>query len=396
MAYAPPVSESQRADVSPTWATVRELAAYRTETAVCLTIYLDIDPRQAPTAADLTTQMHSLFHTATLAERELKELSHAEREGLDAALEQVAVYLADFDRERTLGLAVFAAPDYFHAFRLPEPVEPEARLETSFHIAPLVTVLSTDHEAIVVKVGREDGVVYLLRRGRLKEVADRSEEIQGQHGQGGWSQARYQRSIEHDFHEHLEQVAQVLARLSRQERWPIVLLGPEESKGDVLHALEAADGSLPALVAGWGAIEHHASVAELEEAALPLLEQWWVAEEGRLLDTWQEAASSPGGRGVGGWEEVAGVASDGRVELLLYYAPQDREAHELPNVYECPRCGRLEPKEGSCPLDGSALRQTNGLDGVVRETLRYGGRIWAVRHDERLAPVGGVGALLRF
>jgi hypothetical protein len=41
-------------------------------------------------------------------------------------------------------------------------------------------------------------------------------------------------------------------------------------------------------------------------------------------------------------------------------------------------------------------RSDDGLDLAVHETLRHGGKAWAVRHHQDLEPVEGIGALLRF
>ena len=36
------------------------------------------------------------------------------------------------------------------------------------------------------------------------------------------------------------------------------------------------------------------------------------------------------------------------------------------------------------------------LDLAVHQTLAHGGEVWAIRHQQDLAPVEGIGALLRF
>jgi peptide chain release factor subunit 1 len=379
----------------PSWVVLRELAAQRSESA-CLSLYVDLDPKTAPTIPDVISHLNSLYDDAH-KRASAKELGHSERLALDAALERIHEHFADFDRSQKLGQALFVSADgYFRALDLAGPVTSSVEIGSYFVVAPLVRALTEEREALFVQVGREDGVVYLLKRGRLTELDDRSEEIHGQHDQGGWSQARYQRSIEHDYLDHLDEVAAVIARASRQEPRPVIFLGPEETKGDMLRALETADASLPALVAGWGPAEHHANPESLLKTARPLLEEWSVAEEGRLLDSWQEATGKPDGRGVGGLADVLEAASDGRVELLLYAAPADRRQPDFPLAYECPRCGRVEPQAGVCPLDGDELEEVSSLDGATRETLRYGGRVWACRHDERLTAFANLGALLRF
>ena len=77
--------------------------------------------------------------------------------------------------------------------------------------------------------------------------------------------------------------------------------------------------------------------------------------------------------------------------MLLFQDGADRPA------WRCPACGRAAALEGSCPLDGTRLEPVNeGLDLAVHQTLAHGGAVWAIRHHEDLAPVEGIGAMLRF
>ena len=52
-----------------------------------------------------------------------------------------------------------------------------------------------------------------LRGGGFEQVADRTEETQGRHDQGGWSQARFQRHLDNLDLEHYKVVAEELERL---------------------------------------------------------------------------------------------------------------------------------------------------------------------------------------
>ena len=60
------------------------------------------------------------------------------------------------------------------------------------------------------------GTVYRVAAGRLVEIVDETEETPGQHSQGGWSQARYQRHIEHLVQQHLKTVGQELDKQARR------------------------------------------------------------------------------------------------------------------------------------------------------------------------------------
>jgi hypothetical protein len=121
-----------------------------------------------------------------------------------------------------------------------------------------------------------------------------------------------------------------------------------------------------------------------------VLERAESEDEAEVLGRWREEAGR-NGRAAGGWEQTLEAASDGRVELLLFQDGIDHPA------FRCPACGRAASSGGSCPLDGTRLEETDaGLDLAVHQTLAHGGAVWAIRHQQDLAPLEGVGALLRY
>ena len=237
-------------------------------------------------------------------------------------------------------------------------------------------------------VGREAGQLYRLHAGRLQAIGDYSDETPGRHDQGGWSQARYQRHIENLVQEHVKDVAEVLDRNRRRLHVPkIVLVSSEEMRSEFLEAL-ATDAR--EAVVGWAPAEAHARPSQLLEAVTPVLEQAEAKDEAEI---WRAGARTPGAaRGRrSGWEQTLEAASDGRVEVLLFQEGADHPA------FRCPACGRAAASGGSCPLDGTSLEPTdNGIDLAVHQTLAHGGEVWAIRHQQDLAPVEGIGALLRF
>jgi peptide subunit release factor 1 (eRF1) len=167
----------------------------------------------------------------------------------------------------------------------------------------------------------------------------------------------------------------------------IVLVSPEETRGEFTHALskEARDALI-----GWAHAESHAGASEILEAVRPVLEQAQAKDEGDTLERWREEAGR-NGRAASGWAQTLEAASDGRVEVLLFQEDSDRSA------FRCPACGRAAVEGGSCPLDGTRLEPYDaGLDLAVHQTLAHGGAVWAIRHHSDLAPVEGIGALLRY
>jgi peptide chain release factor subunit 1 len=251
-----------------------------------------------------------------------------------------------------------------------------------------VPLVSRSDGAIVAVVGREQGQLFRLRDGRLHEIAQQFDEQPGQHDQGGWSQARYQRHIEKLVQEHVKGVAEELDRTRRRMQAPkIVLVCSEEMRAEFTDALSSAARES---IAGWTPAEAHATPAQLLAAVGPVLDRAQAKDERETIERWREEAGR-NGRAASGWADTLEAASDGRVELLLFRKGVDHHA------FRCPACGRAAVAGGSCPLDGTSLEAVDaGLDLAVHQTLAHGGAVWAIRHHEDLAPVEGIGALLRY
>jgi peptide subunit release factor 1 (eRF1) len=162
--------------------------------------------------------------------------------------------------------------------------------------------------------------------------------------------------------------------------------------GDDVRALfeDSLTSEVKQCLVGWTTAEAHADATQLLDAVRPVLDDHRKKREAALLDRWREEAGK-NGRASAGWEQTLEAASDGRAELLLVQDGADRAA------YQCPRCGRAQLANGSCPLDGTTLEsRASGLDLAMHQTLAHGGGVQVIRGRQDLEPVGGVGALLRF
>lgn len=372
-----------------TWSNLRQLAGFRAENGCATSLYLNLDPSEVPTAGDAQTRMNALLHSADKVDR--KDLTHEQRGALKSDFERIARWFDDdFERDGAHGVAVFAAglDNFWSTLALPEPVLDRFKVGHEFFLAPLVRVVARADGTIVAVVGREQGQLYRLRAGRLQEMGDYSDETPGRHDQGGWSQARYQRHIEHLVQEHVKDVAEVLDRNRRRLHEPkIVLVSSEEMRSEFLDALSAEAREA---VVGWAVAEAHAGPAQLLDAVTPVLERAEAKDEAAVLGRWREDAGR-GMRAASGWEQTLEAASDGRVDVLLFQDGVDHPA------FRCPACGRAAAAGGSCPLDGTSLEPTDaGLDLALHQTLAHGGEVWAIRHQQDLGPVDGIGALLRF
>ena len=371
---------------------LRELAAFRAENGCAISLYVDLDPSVVPTAGDVATRVRSLLDAAAKSHGATRpDLAHEVRSGLKADFERVARFFeSEFDRDGARGVAVFTAglDNVWSVLGLPSPVPDAARVADDFLLAPLVPLVGKGEGGLVAVVGREQGRVLVLRRGRLEQRADRTEDAPGRHDQGGWSQSRYQRHIENVAHEHFRTVADELeAQFRALGRPRIVVVAGEETRPEFAEVLSS---EVDDAVIGWTHADAHATDAELLEIVGPCFEDWRAAREAEAVSRWQEEVGK-GARGTAGWAQTLEAASDGRVELLLFEAGVQRAA------FRCPACGRAAPDATTCPLDGTTMEpRDDGLDLAVRLTLAHGGEVLALQSRQDLDPVEGIGAILRF
>src|SRR5256714_6066617 len=326
-----------------TWSLLRGLANFRAEKGCATSLYVNLDPSEVPTAGDAQTRMNALLNAAEKTDR--TDLTHEQRGALKADFERIARWLDDdFDRAGAQGLAVFAAglDNFWSTLPLPEPVPDRVKVGHDFYLAPLVPLVARAEGTLVAVVGREQGRLYRLRAGRLEEIAEHYDETPGQHDQGGWSQARYQRHIEKLVQEHLKGVVQELDRSRRRLRLPkIVLVCGDDMRSEIMDALsvEAREA-----IIGWTQAKSNAGPAELLDAVTPILEEAEAKDEAEAIERWREEAGR-NGRAASGWEQTLEAASDARVELLLFQEGSDRPA------WRCPACGRAATSDGGWPLD---------------------------------------------
>jgi peptide chain release factor subunit 1 len=378
--------------VTVSWDGLRDLAAFRAESGCAVSLYLNLDPSVSPTAGDASSRVNALLGEGTREAAETsRDLSHEQREGLNDDLERIRDYFdREFSREGARGLAVFAAglDGVWKPLPLAESVEDSIKIGAEFSLAPLAPLVGRGDGALVAVVGRERGHVYRLQGGRLRELADRTEEQPGQHDQGGWSQGRYERHLDELVGRHLRDVADELDRHVRRLRSPrLVVVSSEQMRAELEGVLSNETRNA---LAGWTQAEAHASPAELLEVIQPVLERWRERQEQQEIERWREERGRSG-RAATGWGPTLEAASDGRVETLLFEEGAEESA------FRCPQCGRAALEGGSCPLDGTQMEaEANGLDLAINQTLRHGGAVLALRHQRDLDDGAPIGALLRY
>jgi peptide chain release factor subunit 1 len=369
----------------------RSLAVFRAERGLCISLFLDLDPSVVPTAKDLSSHVTSVVDDARRRIDDLAEaLDHDRELGARQDLEGAATYFEDgFDRSGAEGFALYVSglDGVRHEVPLPTPVDDAAQIGRAFALTPLLVPLERERELILVAVGRERGTLWRSRNGRTRLLADLTREGQGQHDQGGWSQARFQRSIEREAVDHFRDVADYLEETIQPGSETLLVVACVEEQRTTFEELLAQH--VREALLGWTTIEAHAGEEALEPEAERLLEKRLSAECEALLDRWREARAH-GDRASGSWAEAVEAAADAAIDTALV------DGRNRP-AWVCPTCDRGSVEPGDCPIDGTKLEEEPGgaLELVVRGTLAHGGYVRRV-DEAALRETEGVAGLLRF
>jgi peptide chain release factor subunit 1 len=373
---------------------IRGLAELRAPDQTVISIYFDLDPAQFATAGARATEIDSLIDAAH-REIEGRERPHEEllglRKGLARARELLPSRGSLAQGAHALALFVCKPLGLERALRLPQPVASAVVISHEPFIAPLQEQGRRGRVCVALI---DERFARILRGSgeRLRELVSFGDEVHGRHDQGGWSQARYQRSIENDVDAHLAHVGRVLHDLLKISPYELLLIACTEPLWarvlDRLHAdvrarLRAERVSLDL---------SDASIADVERAAAPMIEAEQREREEALLKQLRERdGREQDGRAATGLQPVLEALVERRVRALLYEA-----GFQAPGV-ECEHCGWLGTEGDRCPFDGSRLRaRENVIEPALHLASRQSAEILPLRDRPELGPLGRIAATLHF
>ena len=373
---------------------LRRLADLRPEGQRVLSLFLNLDPSEFGTQPARATEVRSLIDQAERLVRETDGLTPDQQKALRADIERVREFFkgSGFSAEGAHAIALYACgpADLFEAIKLPRPIESRVVIDDSPLVEPLAE-LALRGGWCVLLVNRQ--VARMLRGSpeRLDELPPIQDEVHGQHDQGGWSQARYQRSVDKEVQDHLKRTAEVVFRRFKRAPFERILLGgPEEILSDVEEHLHPY---VRERVAGRLRVDVENTTPEaVRDAAAPVMEEVDRAREREALDRLAEGVGA-GGRGVVGIDATIGALNERRVETLLLV-----DGLDAPGVF-CRSCGWVGVESlASCPADGSELEHRDDVveSAIELAILQSADVLVARHHRDELEEQGGVGAVLRF
>src|SRR3954452_20398319 len=373
---------------------LRELATLRPEGARVLSVFLNLDPAEFAEPPARASEISSVVDELRRLARDSDGLAHDAKVALREDVDRVEDYLSSFSPKGAHGVVVYACgpAGLFEVIRLPRPIATRAGIDDSPLTAPRPE-LSATGSWLVVLVNRQTGRMFAGDRERLEEVDVIVDDVHGQHKQGGWSQARYQRSVDEDVQDHLRNVAAAaFLRFKRRPFDNLLLGGPAETVTDFESKLHAY---LQERVAGRVDVDvENSSVDDVQRAAAAKIEEHERARERAALDRLNEGLSK-GTRAAAGLEDVLEALNERRVETLLI------EPGYQAAGCTCPQCGWVGPMDGgSCPADGTPVDcRDSVVESAVELAMVQNADVLVARdedHQRELQSHGQIAAVLRF
>src|SRR5688500_8752987 len=351
---------------------LRTLAELQLDRPVVLSLYLNLDPSEFATPPARKTAVRSLIDEAERRLRERNSLSHDDRASLQASLERASTFLEnDLPSDGAHALALFVSEEngLFDALKLPRSVQNQVAIGRAPLIGPLARLERRERWCIAL-VNRRDARIFRGSPDGLREIEQIHDVVFGQHDQGGWSQARYQRGIEKEKDDHLKHTAEALMKhYKRRPFQHLIVGGPREVAADFESKLH---GYLSERLAGRIEVDVDNSTPEqVLQAAHPCFDE---LEEAREIEALERIGE--GSRAATGLDDVLRVLNERRVECLLL------EEQFAAGGTTCPECGWLGPEgESTCPVDGRELTRLEDLtDAAIELSLQQSAEIMAVRH----------------
>jgi peptide chain release factor subunit 1 len=253
----------------------------------------------------------------------------------------------------------------------------------------MIDFLNRYRRCCTVLVGKGRARIFLLDPAGVEERAEIVGEVPGRHDQGGWAQARYQRHHDDRVMRHLKETADEVFSLFQKEPFEqLFLAGTDELVSEFVEYLhpylsERFCGAFP--------LEMVSSAAEVKEQTLSAAQQLVEAAEEEDLDKLR-AEVHTGNLGAAGLEDTLLTLQKGQVLRLFV-----NEGFQAPGQ-RCTSCSMLSLRS-PCPFCGGETEALEDIvEGVVTDAfLRNCETVFVSgAHEEKLAELGGIGALLRF
>ena len=369
---------------------LRRLADVHPQHGRVLSVFLNLDPSELPTPAARSSAITSVLTEAAHRVEGTEKIDHAEREALKADVERVReVLTGDVAANGTRAVAVYACQleNLLEVVTLRHPLDSRVVIERSPYVEPLLREGAAERWCVLL-TNRRVARLFTGDGEELEETDRIEDDVHSQHDQGGWSQSRYQRSVEKEKDDHLQHAADVAFALYQRRGFDCLLVGaPEELVGELEGRLH---NYLRERLAGRVQCDvEHSSLEDVRRCAGERIAEHVRERERERLDRLIEGVGR-GGRGAAGLADVLAALNEARVETLLI-AP----GFTAPGVLD-PGTGLLYASEDEAPATGEPERVDDVVERAIEKAIEQSADVIGVRHHDDLGPLGGIGAVLRY
>jgi peptide chain release factor subunit 1 len=357
--------------------TLKSLSEVEADEPVVVSLFLNLDPSQFAVLPARASQITSLLSELDALVSD-SELSHDAAEALKADRERIESHLRDdeLDVDGAAGLAIYSssALDLFRVVALPEPVDASVQLDQRPVLEPVLG-LQDDGEWCVLLVTRDTARIFRGGPGRLREIRDVHSNVKNQHSAGGWSQARYERSVEREVEWYLEAVTELLLRSFQRRPFEHLIVGANETLRPAFDG--EAHAYLTERIRGWVDIDEAlANEDEVLEAVREIMDAQLERQQQELFERFS-AELATGGRAAQGVPDVLAALVERKVETLLV-----KEGTHVAGT-TCVTCGWLGPAGvARCPVDETALDAVGSIiEPAIQAAIQQAAAVHVIRRD---------------
>ena len=364
---------------------LKRLASLRSEEGI-LSVSVKIDPRLMyephQPAAKFKGALRRFERTASERQRRVAE---REKEG-------VLAFLAGW-QPRGRGLVLFSSQpsSIWEVVPLDVLVPTYLGVDDAADTAILAQVVDEYPRFVAALVQRDHAALFVSEQRASQLLAEIESDVPGQHDQGGWAQARFQRHVEFHFEQHLKKVVDELERLYYERPYARLAIGAVQEVGAELWKM--LPDPISRRVIGVFPIDFkHETQQEMLQRAYALVQEDERRFERELVERAVDAAAS-GGLGAVGIEDTARAVLAGRVQTLILAEGLTKEGSA------CLECDYFGADILSlCPRCAAEGETTDVIERMVEKTYLTGGSVETVLGEARewLLARGGVAAILRY
>ncbi len=359
-----------------------------------ISLYLRIDKERID--EDFTIRLKNLVTDA--ADNLDPNYSHEQRKAVLDDLDRVKEFVRDEQDRYGRGLALFvnSHEDLWEAIEIPAQIESSMTIGPSTNVYPLIRLLEKVEPYCTCLISRDQSRIFYSDLGRIAELSQtRDDMVPGQHEQGGWSQARYERHIQEHVRSHFKDTAGQLQELAQNRPFRLLVLGGTDEV--VSSFVETLHQYVKDRHVGTVRLLPEANINEVEHDSQDVIGRWLEGEKQRTLDALKNQAPEGDLRATGIQGTIRALQRGQIMTLIL------DESFETPGAV-CQNCGSLQvPEEtGSAKCiycDGPLEERENIVPDVVLGAFQQGARVIFLDSDDQRQQArefGGVGALLRF